>query len=81
MCLAIPGKVLAIDTEEDLLRLAQVDFSGLTKQISLAYTPEAQIGDYVLVHVGFAISVLNEKEAQRVLTALAQIAENHEILD
>lgn len=66
MCLALPGKILAIRGEVDL-RMGEVDFSGVKKSVCLAYTPEAKVGDYVIVHVGFAISVLNEKQAQATL--------------
>ena len=65
MCLAVPGKVVEIMDAGDLaFRRAKVDFGGIRKEISLAYTPEAEIGKYVLVHVGFAISVIDEDEAQ-----------------
>lgn len=68
MCLAIPGKVLDVSTEEDpLFRTGRVSFEGIVKRIQLAYTPEAQPGDYVLVHVGFAIAILDEVEARRTL--------------
>jgi hydrogenase expression/formation protein HypC len=64
MCLAIPGRVIHIDPAVDpSLRIAKVDFSGITKDISLSLTPEAQLGDYVLVHVGFALTILSEEEA------------------
>lgn len=66
MCLALPGKILAIREEVDLL-MGDVDFSGVKKTVCLAYTPEAKVGDYVIVHVGFAISLLNEQQAQSTL--------------
>lgn len=65
MCLAVPGQVVKID--EDQLRTAIVSFGGITKDVSLALVPEAGIGDYVIVHVGFAISKLDEKAARRSL--------------
>lgn len=71
MCLALPGKILAIKEEGDL-RMGDVDFSGVKKTVCLAYTPEAKVGDYVIVHVGFAISVLNEREAQSTLDLVAE---------
>lgn len=74
MCLAVPGKIESI-TGEDLGRMARVDFSGVKKEISLAYVPEAQIGEYVLVHVGFAISVIDEAEAKQVFEYLLQMGE------
>ena len=72
MCLAIPGKVL--DTEErDGSRVARVQFGGITQQVRLDFVPEAQVGDYVVVHVGFAISRLNEEEAQRTYELLEEM--------
>ena len=68
MCLAIPGKLIEItDSDDALFRTGRVSFEGIVKDIHLAYTPEAKIGDYVLVHVGFAISVVDEAEAQKTL--------------
>lgn len=72
MCLAIPGKIIAVDGEE-LLRTAQVSFGGVMRQVSLAYVPDATVGDYVIVHVGFAISKLDPSEAERVFTYLQEI--------
>ena len=74
MCLAIPGKILTTDGE-DILRTARVDFGGVVKEINLAYTPEAAIGDYVLVHVGFAITVIDAAEAEKVFEHLERIGE------
>lgn len=74
MCLAVPGKVVEIMDDGDIaFRRAKVDFGGIRKEINLAYTPEAEIGKYVLVHVGFAISVIDEEEAQRVFEYLKQM--------
>ena len=75
MCLAIPGKVLETNGTDPLLRNGRVQFGGITKEINLAFTPEVEIGDYVLVHVGFAISVIDEGEAQRVFEYRDQIGE------
>ncbi len=72
MCLAVPGRVLNI--EEDTLRMAMVSFGGVTKSISLALVPEAVVGDYVIVHVGFAISKLDEEAARRTLETYADLA-------
>jgi len=72
MCLAVPGKVVEI-TGEGELRMGKVDFSGVQRQACLAYVPEVTIGDYVLVHVGFAISRIDEQSAQETLAALAEI--------
>jgi len=80
MCLAVPGKILTIFEEENLgLRRGKVDFSGIRKEVCLAYTPEARVGDYVLVHVGFALSVVDEQEAQRVFEALRQLDQLEEL--
>ena len=64
MCLAVPGKIISV-SGEDLARQARVDFGGVLKEVNLAYVPEAQIGEYVLVHVGFAISRVDREEAER----------------
>ena len=73
MCLAIPGKVLSI--EEGIGRLAKVQFGGILRTVSLDLVPEAGIGDYVLVHVGFAISKIDEDEARKTMEALEQLAD------
>lgn len=69
MCLAIPGRILETE-ERDGNRLAKVQFGGITRQAFLNFVPEAQVGDYVIVHVGFAISRLDEEEARRTFEAL-----------
>jgi hydrogenase expression/formation protein HypC len=66
MCLAIPGKIESISSKDPLLRIGRINFGGIIKEASLAYVPEATIGDYVIVHVGFALSRMNEDEAQKV---------------
>ncbi len=74
MCLAVPGRVVEIIDNRDIaFRQAKVDFGGIRKEINLAYTPEAEVGKYVLVHVGFAISVIDETEAQRVFQYLEEM--------
>jgi len=74
MCLAVPGRIVEItDTGDVAFRVGKVDFGGIRKEISLAYTPEAELGKYVLVHVGFAISVIDEEEAQRVFKILKEM--------
>ncbi len=78
MCLAVPAKVITLSPGDPLTRTGRVDFGGVVKEINLAFTPEAEIGDYVLVHVGFAISILNEAEAQKVLAELAALDELEE---
>lgn len=80
MCLAVPGKIESI-TGEEFSRVARVDFSGVKKEISLAYVPEANVGDYVLVHVGFAISKIDEAEAMKVFEYLHQMNELGELAD
>ena len=69
MCLALPGKILSISSE-DALPMAEVDFSGVKKCVCLAYTPEARVGEYVIVHVGFSITILDETAAQKTLELL-----------
>ncbi|MCE5240749.1 HypC/HybG/HupF family hydrogenase formation chaperone [bacterium] len=73
MCLAVPGQIVET-AEEGLARTARVSFGGLVKQISLAVLPEARVGDYVMVHAGFAISVVDEAEAAEVWGVLEQMA-------
>ncbi len=74
MCLAIPGKILSInETDNQMDRSGQVSFGGIVKTVQLGYVPEAKIGDYVNVHVGFAISVIDEKEAQETLRAFQEV--------
>jgi hydrogenase expression/formation protein HypC len=79
MCLAIPGLVLSISGDDPMMRVGQVKFGGITKEVSLAYVPEAKVGDYVIVHVGFAISTLNETEANRVFEYLREMDELQEL--
>ena len=74
MCLAVPGKVIAIEGSDEL-RMARVDFGGVTREACLAYVPEAKIGDYVLVHVGFAIATVDEEAAQESLALLTEASE------
>jgi len=80
MCLAVPGKIVTILEEENLgLRRGKVDFGGIHKEVCLDYTPEARVGDYVLVHVGFALIVVDEQEAQRVFEALRRLDQLEEL--
>jgi hydrogenase expression/formation protein HypC len=72
MCLAIPGKVISV--EDGLSRVAKVQFGGITRTASLDFVPEAGVGDYVLVHVGFAISKIDEEEARKTLEDLQTLA-------
>ena len=80
MCLAIPGKIVSTEGE-DLMRTARVDFGGVIKEVNLAYVPEAEVGDYALVHVGFAISVIDEEEALKVLAHFESLGELQSELD
>jgi len=72
MCLAIPGKVVAI-AQENGLRMGRVDFGGVIKRVCLDYVPEVEIGDYTIVHVGFALSKIDEDEALKTLEMLSQM--------
>lgn len=72
MCLGIPGKVVEIRQQDDV-PMGKVEFGGILKNICLAYTPEARLGDYVLVHVGFAISIIDEAEANETMNFLREI--------
>lgn len=81
MCLAVPGKIMSIEGTDPILRSGKVNFGGIVKNINLAYVPEAQVGDYVLVHVGFAIGTIEEKEAQEVFEYLRRIGELAELED
>ena len=73
MCLAIPGRVVAITGGEGFDRRGTVDYDGVRQEVSLAYLPETQIGDYILVHVGFALTRLDPDEAERILQELRQL--------
>ena len=75
MCLASPGRILSMTGDDPLMRVGRVDFGGIVKEINLAYVPEAALGDYVLVHVGFAISVIDAAEATRIFDYLREIGE------
>ena len=74
MCLGIPGKITQI-YEKDSLQMGKIDFGGVMKEVCLAYVPEAQVGQYVLIHVGFAISVMDEEEALETLDLIKQVAD------
>ena len=73
MCLAIPGKIENIDGADPIFRTGKVCFGGILKTVNLACVPDAQTGDYVLVHAGFAINVIDEEEARKTLDCLAEI--------
>ncbi len=80
MCLAIPGKIKTIESQMDgLVRMAKVSFDGILKEASLELVPEAKEGDYVLIHVGIAISIVDEEEAKKTFEYLKQIGELDEL--
>ncbi len=79
MCLASPGKVLSISGDDPVTRTGKIDFSGVIKSVSLAYVPEVVVGDYVIVHVGFALSKVDEAEAQKVFAYLKRMEELGEL--
>ena len=79
MCLAVPGKIVSISGDTPLERTGKIDFGGVLKEISLAYVPEVKIGDYVIVHVGFALSRVDETEAKQVFEYLKQMEELAEL--
>ncbi len=73
MCLAVPGQVVGVSGDDPLLRSAKVRFGGIFKDVSLAFVPDAREGDYLLVHVGFALTKLDEQEAARVFETLREL--------
>ena len=79
MCLGVPGQVLAIEEDPLGMNMAEVSFAGIKKRVCLAYTPEAEVGDYVVVHVGFAISRIDEEEARKVFQYLEEMGELAEL--
>jgi hydrogenase expression/formation protein HypC len=81
MCLAIPGQVIALGTPDPLARMGKVDFGGVVKEVCFAYVPEVAVGDYVLVHVGFAISRIDRQAAETTWQTLAELEALEEIGD
>ncbi|HEV2663928.1 MAG TPA: HypC/HybG/HupF family hydrogenase formation chaperone [Blastocatellia bacterium] len=79
MCLAVPGKIVSIEGDDPILRDGKVNFGGVVKRVNLSLVPEAKIGDYVLVHVGFALSIVDEEEAKQVFEYLKMMGELMEI--
>lgn len=79
MCLAIPGKVETITGDDPIIRMGRINFGGVIKEASLAYVPEVKVGDYVIVHVGFALSKVDEDEAHKVFSYLKQMEELDEL--
>ena len=78
MCLGIPGKVIETSTESDVL-MGKVDFGGVAKRVCLAHTPDAQPGSYVIVHVGFALQLIDEEEARQIFAFLEKMNELEEL--
>jgi hydrogenase expression/formation protein HypC len=74
MCLAIPGRVLSVSGDDLIARIGRVDFGGVVKEVNLAFVPEASVGDYVLVHVGCALTKIDPEEAHRTLLLLGEAA-------
>ncbi|HIE24474.1 MAG TPA: HypC/HybG/HupF family hydrogenase formation chaperone [Anaerolineales bacterium] len=74
MCLGVPGKIIEID-DSKALKMAKVDFGGIVREACIEYVPEAQVGDYTVIHVGFAISLLSEEEAKASLETLREIVD------
>lgn len=79
MCLAVPGKILDVSNDDPIMRTGRVDFGGIVKEVNLAYVPEAQAGEYVIVHAGFAISTIDEAEASKVFEYLREIGDLDEL--
>ena len=79
MCLAVPGKIISIEEADAVFRTGRVNFGGIVKNVNLAYVPEAKVGDYVVVHVGFALSIVNEEEAKKVFEYLRNMDELGEL--
>jgi hydrogenase expression/formation protein HypC len=79
MCLGVPGRVLSLEADPGGIGMGRVDFGGITKEVCMAYVPEARVGDFVVVHVGFAISLIDEAEAYRIFEYLAQLGELDEL--
>ena len=81
MCLAVPGKIMSIEEADATFRSGRVNFGGIVKNVNLSYVPEAKVDDYVVVHVGFALSIVDETEARQVFEYLEQMGELTEITE
>ncbi len=79
MCLGVPGRILSIEPNPFGMTMGKVSFGGVAKEVCLAYTPEVEVGDYVIVHAGFALNKLNEQEAEDVFALLAEMSEVDEL--
>ena len=75
MCLGIPAKVLSLSESNSVMLSGFVDFGGVEKEVNLSFTPEVKVGEYVIIHVGFSISIIDEKEALEVLSVLESLEE------
>ena len=81
MCLAVPGKIISIEGEDPIVKTGRVSFGGIVREVSLAYIPDASLEEYVLVHAGFAISRIDEEEANRIMGYLEQMNELEELTE
>jgi len=75
MCLAVPGKIVSIDESDPELKMAKVNFGGVNKNICIQWLPDVQVGEYVLAHVGFALSKINEKDAEETIKVLREMGD------
>ncbi len=81
MCLAVPGKIVSISRDDPLTRAGKVNFGGIIKDVNFAYVPDAKVGDYVVVHVGFALNTVDEAEANQVFEYLREMGDLAELED
>ena len=81
MCLAVPGRIISIEEADPTFRNGRVDFAGIVKNVNLSYVPDAKLGDYVVVHVGFALSIVDEAEARQVFDYLREMGELNELTE
>jgi hydrogenase expression/formation protein HypC len=81
MCLAVPGKIVSVGGDDRAFRCAEVDFSGVRRSVSVAFTPEAKPGDFILVHAGYALTILDEQEAEHTLDELRRLGESNAELE
>ncbi len=79
MCLGVPGKIVSIEPNAVGMTMGKVSFGGVAKEVCLAYVPDAQVGDYVIVHAGFALNKLDEAEAMEVFALLKEMGEMEEV--
>ena len=79
MCLGVPGEIVSIDDQGPLMRIGKVSFGGILKEVNLSYVPEARVGEYVIVHAGFAISRIDAEEARQVFEYLKEMDQLEEL--